>query len=154
MLWTSESSRGSRACRSRSPALVPSVTMSTSKLNVDGIMLFEQPFARVPYENYRKVFRSNQRLIERELGVVQNMANDLNKRAKTGALSSQDTVKSIDSMISRTENLKRKVCFHVHSSKSLTKVESYRCQIYRTRLENPRRMLCVNDWSTSPLSKQ
>ena len=129
--------------------------MSTSKLNADGIMLFEQPFARVPYENYRKVFRSNQRIIERELGVVQNMVNELNKRAKTGAPSSQEAVKSIDNMIARTENLKRKVCFHVYPYNNLTEVEpSYRCQICRTRLENPRKMSCVNDWSTSPLSKQ
>jgi macrophage erythroblast attacher len=83
--------------------------MSTSKLNIDGIMLFEQPFARVPYENYRKVFRATQRNIERELGAVLTTANELGKRAKAGVQSSQDASKSVDSMIGRVENLKRKV---------------------------------------------
>jgi macrophage erythroblast attacher len=83
--------------------------MSTSKLNIDGIMLFEQPFARVPYENYRKVFRATQRNIERELGAVQTTANDLGKRAKAGIQSMEDAAKSVDSMIGRVENLKRKL---------------------------------------------
>jgi macrophage erythroblast attacher len=83
--------------------------MSTSKLNIDGIMLFEQPFARVPYENYRKVFRATQRNIERELGAVQTTANELGKREKAGMQSMQDAAKSVDSMIGRVENLKRKV---------------------------------------------
>lgn len=87
--------------------------MSTSKLNIDGIMLFEQPFARVPYENYRKVFRSNQRTIERELGMIRDVSNELDKRAKAGTQSPEDAAKSIDSMITRIENLKRKVCSHI-----------------------------------------
>jgi len=72
-------------------------------------MLFEQPFARVPYENYRKVFRATQKNIERELGAVQTAANDLSKRSKSGIQTPQDAAKSIDGMIGRVENLKRKV---------------------------------------------
>lgn len=83
--------------------------MSTSKLNVDGIMLFEQPFARVPYENYRKVFRTTQKNLERELVAVQTISNDLNKRVKSGAQTPQDAARLVDGMIGRVENLKRKV---------------------------------------------
>ncbi|KDR80093.1 hypothetical protein GALMADRAFT_222986 [Galerina marginata CBS 339.88] len=80
-----------------------------SKLNLEGIMLFEQPFARVPYENYRKIFRTSQKNVERELGGVQTSSNDLVSRAVSGSLSAEDALKSIDNMIGRVENLKRKL---------------------------------------------
>jgi len=98
-----------------------------SKLNIEGIMLFEQPFTRVrlpklgvlsmelndvpqvPYENYRKVFRTSQKNIERELGGVQSASNELLSSASTGILSPEDAIKSIDTMIGKVENLKRKV---------------------------------------------
>lgn len=83
--------------------------MSTSKLNIEGVMLFEQPFARVPYENYRKVFRASQRNVEKELGAVQSSANDLAKRSKARNNSTEESIKAVDSMITRVENLKRKL---------------------------------------------
>ena len=60
---------------------------------------------QVPYENYRKVFRTSQKNIEREMGAVQNTANDLAKREPDP----DATLKAIDGMISRVEGLKRKV---------------------------------------------
>ncbi|EJF57375.1 hypothetical protein DICSQDRAFT_140404 [Dichomitus squalens LYAD-421 SS1] len=81
--------------------------MSFNKLNTEGVMLFEQPFARVPYENYRKVFRTSQKNIEKELGAVQNAANDLAK--KDYGSDADATVKAIDGMIARVEGLKRKL---------------------------------------------
>ncbi|OCH85764.1 hypothetical protein OBBRIDRAFT_797832 [Obba rivulosa] len=83
--------------------------MSGNRLNVDGVMLFEQPFARVPYENYRKVFRTSQKYIEKELGAVQTSCGDLSKRASLGKLNSEDANKGIDGMIARVEALKRKL---------------------------------------------
>ncbi|EGN92895.1 hypothetical protein SERLA73DRAFT_190495 [Serpula lacrymans var. lacrymans S7.3] len=83
--------------------------MSTGKLNIDGVMLFEQPFARVPYENYRKVFRASQKNIERELGNVQASANDLSRREKSGDSTPRDASKTVEGMIGRVENLKRKL---------------------------------------------
>ena len=98
-------------------------------------MLFEQPFARVsvlrhlcrgsgveqrpvdvvlvqvPYENYRKVFRASQKAIEKEMGAVQNAANDLSQRDPEP----DDAVKAIEGMISRVEGLKRKVCSQTRS---------------------------------------
>lgn len=61
---------------------------------------------QVPYENYRKVFRTSQKNIERELGAVVTAANELSKQAPD----SQTALTSIDGMISRVEMLKRKVC--------------------------------------------
>ncbi|KAG9313416.1 hypothetical protein JVU11DRAFT_5735 [Chiua virens] len=83
--------------------------MSTNKVNVDGVMLFEQPFARVPYENYRKVFRASQRNIEREVGNVQSASNELQKRTKGNEVDLEDAAKTVDGMITRVENLKRKL---------------------------------------------
>lgn len=99
--------------------------MASSTLNVDGIMLFEQPFARVscvidvlvvmltapqvPYENYRKVFRASQKSIEKELGALQIAAAELSRKARAGGCNPDDAVKAIDAMMKRAENLKRKV---------------------------------------------
>ena len=96
-------------------------------------MLFEQPFARVsglnsnsfihemlkthggmqvPYENYRKIFRTSQRHVERELAAVLTTSNDLANQATSGT---DDVLKSMDNMIGRVENLKRKVnAAHAH----------------------------------------
>ncbi|KAF8190377.1 CTLH/CRA C-terminal to lish motif domain-containing protein [Mycena galopus ATCC 62051] len=82
------------------------------KLNVDGILLFEQPFARVrPFENYRKVFRTTQRHVERDLKAVQSTATDLVKESSSSptGVSSDAAIQSIDAMISTVENLKRKL---------------------------------------------
>ncbi|EIM89151.1 uncharacterized protein STEHIDRAFT_119889 [Stereum hirsutum FP-91666 SS1] len=83
--------------------------MSNNKLNMEGILLLEQPFARVPYENYRKVFRTSQKNIERELGAVQSASNDLVKKAKSGSQDPQEAIKTLEGMIGRVENLKRKL---------------------------------------------
>lgn len=64
---------------------------------------------QVPYENYRKIFRTSQKNVERELGGVQTLSNELLTRASSRSLSSEDALKSIDSMIGKVENLKRKV---------------------------------------------
>ncbi|KAI0918518.1 hypothetical protein AcV5_002490 [Taiwanofungus camphoratus] len=88
---------------------------NNSKLNIEGTMLFEQPFARVPYENYRKVFRSSQKAIEKELGAVQTTSNDLATRAKASGGIPEDAAKIIDGMVGRVENLKRKLS-DLHSS--------------------------------------
>lgn len=64
---------------------------------------------QVPYENYRKIFRTSQRHVERELGAVLTTSNELVNQATSGALNADDVVKSMDNMIGRVENLKRKV---------------------------------------------
>ncbi|KAG6873090.1 hypothetical protein C0995_003135 [Termitomyces sp. Mi166 len=82
--------------------------MST-KLNVEGILLFEQPFARIPYENYRKIFRTSQKNVERDLGFVQSSSAELVQRGAKGTLGREEALNSIDTMIGRVESLKRKL---------------------------------------------
>jgi hypothetical protein len=65
---------------------------------------------KVPYENYRKVFRASQRNVERELGAVHSASTDLANRAESGNVDNEEVLKAIDTMIGRVENLKRKVC--------------------------------------------
>ena len=100
-------------------------TTASSKPGLDGLLIFEQPFARVglvpvflylplnpcqvPYENYRKVFRSAQKNIERELGAIQTISNDLAKNAHNSSQDPQEAIKSLEGMIGRVEGLKRKV---------------------------------------------
>jgi len=101
----------------------------SSRVNLEGVMLFEQPFARVsqlcsfrstvlmhlfcsqvPYENYRKVFRTTQRYIEKDFSALQTTTSDLAKRSKDGeGVDKEDAIQNIDAMITRVENLKRKV---------------------------------------------
>ena len=64
---------------------------------------------QVPYENYRKIFRTSQRHVERELGAVLTTSNELANWATSGTLDTDDVLKSMDNMIGRVENLKRKV---------------------------------------------
>ena len=71
--------------------------------------------SQVPYENYRKVFRTTQRYIEKDFSALQTTANDLAKRSKdSGEVDKEDSVQNIDAMITRVENLKRKVSETVH----------------------------------------
>ena len=65
--------------------------------------------AQVPYENYRKIFRTSQKQIEREMGPVQTGVAKLAKDAEAGSLDSTQAIESIDAMIARVEGLKRKV---------------------------------------------
>ncbi|KAI5122115.1 hypothetical protein M0805_002237 [Coniferiporia weirii] len=80
----------------------------SNKVNAEGALLFEQPFARVPYEACRKVFRTSQKYIERELGAVQNTSKELSRRTKSNYDASA-ALKSIDTMIGKVEGLKRKL---------------------------------------------
>ncbi|KAI0696838.1 CTLH/CRA C-terminal to lish motif domain-containing protein [Cytidiella melzeri] len=104
--------------------------MATNTLNVDGIMLFEQPFARVPYENFRKVFRTSQKHIEKELGALQLSASELARKARMGTVNLEEAVKAIDAMMKRAEGLKRKL------NELQTNCGAPTLQVMRERLEH------------------
>ncbi|KAL5480789.1 FYV10 [Sanghuangporus weigelae] len=107
----------------------------SNKVNVEGALLFEQPFARVPYEAYRKVFRSSQKYIERELGAVQAASKDISKQAKSNYDPSA-ALKSIDNVIGKVEGLKRKLSdLHENSGLQTQDVMRERC-MHITELEN------------------
>ncbi|KAF9078852.1 CTLH/CRA C-terminal to lish motif domain-containing protein [Rhodocollybia butyracea] len=81
----------------------------SNKVDVEGAFLFEQPFARVPYENYRKVFRTSQKHIEREYGAIQSAASDISSSLKAGGTQASELTTTIDGMIGRVDTLKRKL---------------------------------------------
>ncbi|KAF8591289.1 hypothetical protein K439DRAFT_1650826 [Ramaria rubella] len=83
--------------------------MSANKLNIEGTLLLEQPFVKVPYENLRKIFRTSQKYIERELTAVQNASTELINKAAEGSYEPSEVLKTVDSMIGRVEGLKRKL---------------------------------------------
>ena len=63
----------------------------------------------MPYENYRKVFRTSQKNIEKELGALQTAAADLVKKAQAGHAAPDEALKAVEGMMKRAETLKRKV---------------------------------------------
>ncbi|KAH8829396.1 CTLH/CRA C-terminal to lish motif domain-containing protein [Flagelloscypha sp. PMI_526] len=77
----------------------------SDKVNVEGTLLFEQPFIR----NYRRVFRTHQKHIERELSAVQNAARDIGSRVKSGSLTKEEASKALEGMMGRVTTLKRKL---------------------------------------------
>lgn len=111
--------------------------MSSSKLNVEGILLLEQPFIKVrkrilffiemlnqcqvPYENLRKTFRTSQRHIEREFTTLQNNSQEIVKKALRSDYSTDEAVAALDAMISRVEGLKRKVSDR-HCTTTITEI--------------------------------
>ena len=98
---------------------------NSNKINIEGAMLLEQSFAKVlmffsiaghchllvykvPYEHYRKVFRTSQRLVEREMSAIQSMSNELSSQE----FSRSNALDKVQNMISKAEGLKRKVSLY------------------------------------------
>ncbi|VDC00119.1 unnamed protein product [Peniophora sp. CBMAI 1063] len=77
--------------------------MASAKVQTEGVLLFEQPFVKVPFENYRKVFRTSQRSVEKEFGGVQTLAK------QAASASTEDALTSLDSMLGKMQGLKRKL---------------------------------------------
>lgn len=100
--------------------------MASGKVQSEGVLLFEQPFVKarryskrdymnlttkqVPFENYRKVFRTSQRTVEKEFGGVQSLA-----KQAASTTSSDDALASLDMMLGRIQGLKRKVSLCIQS---------------------------------------
>lgn len=99
------------------------------------------------------MFRASQRNIERELGNVQTTSSELQKRTKGNEVNLEDAAKTIDGMIARVENLKRKVrasclvltmtmLIMTHLMRTL-----YSFRIYRKTMAGLRSMSRMNDFS-------
>lgn len=50
---------------------------SSSKPNLDGILLLEQPFARLPHETLRRQLRTHQRLVDRDMAYCASVLSDI-----------------------------------------------------------------------------
>lgn len=62
---------------------------SSSKPNLDGILLLEQPFARLPHESLRRQLRTHQRLVDRDMAYCASLLSDIG--ASTGPSSAART---------------------------------------------------------------
>ncbi len=71
--------------------------------NLDGILLLEAPFAKVPFDELRRQQKTQQRLIERELVFASTSFNDLSKSSPA------EVDKSLDAVLGRLKGLKRKL---------------------------------------------
>lgn len=99
----------------------------------------------MPYENYRKVFRTSQKNVERELSAIQSTSTDLTNRARNGKVRKEEVVSSIEGMIGRVENLKRKVRLtYIAWFPFLMGWLVISLPIYMEMQERLRRMSCVN----------
>lgn len=83
--------------------------LTTTKLNAESHLLLDQPLLRLPVELSRKNFKLAALHIEHDkkalLGALKATAND----SLSGKKNPSETLDSLDNMISRMKNLKRKI---------------------------------------------
>lgn len=72
--------------------------------NLDGILLLESPFIRVPFDELRLQQKTQQRLIERELLFASTTFSDPKSSSSTSELE-----KNLDAVLGRLKGLKRKL---------------------------------------------
>ncbi|RUS15749.1 hypothetical protein BC937DRAFT_92047 [Endogone sp. FLAS-F59071] len=84
-------------------------------INHEGIILLEQPFVKVtpftrpPYEQLKKTFRTSQKYYEKELLYLSSSMSVLVTKSDAEKVTPDDATKAIDAMVTRLQNLKRKV---------------------------------------------
>ncbi|EPQ29508.1 uncharacterized protein PFL1_02727 [Pseudozyma flocculosa PF-1] len=122
----------------------------SSRPNLDGILLLEQPFARLPFDELRRQQRTQQRLIEREFIFCSSTLNDLEAKVAASrpppASSSplphpspspsssssdpdavrQEAERSLDAMLGRLRGLKRKMLPLAQQSKQTLRMAQSR----------------------------
>ncbi|SPO24040.1 uncharacterized protein UTRI_03416_B [Ustilago trichophora] len=84
---------------------------SSNAPNLDGILLLEAPFARVPFDELRRQQKTQQRLVERELLFASTSFADATKSLSSPSTSSgaAEVEKSLDAVLGRLKGLKRKL---------------------------------------------
>jgi phage-related minor tail protein len=81
----------------------------TTKFEPDNELILEASLFKVPLELIRRNFKSAQRHIEKDTKAIAAAINEAAKKAQSGETSAEETVASLDAMIKRMQNLKRKV---------------------------------------------
>jgi len=87
------------------------MTGGPTKLIPDNQLILDAPLFKVPLELLRRNFKTAQRNIDKETKAITASINDATEKAQLGDASPDDTVASLDIMIKRMQNLKRKVSF-------------------------------------------
>jgi macrophage erythroblast attacher len=97
------------------PSPERAATSSSTALNLDGILLLEAPFAKVPFDELRRQQKTQQRLIERELQYATTTFSDA---TKPGGSRAGEVDKSLDLVLGRLKGLKRKLAPLAEQAKS------------------------------------
>ncbi|KAF2789604.1 protein FYV10 [Melanomma pulvis-pyrius CBS 109.77] len=84
--------------------------LTTTKLNAESHLLLDQPLLRMPYELSRRNFKNAQRYLERETSTLLTSLSSTSKVAtKASGETHENTLESLDAMISKMQGLKRKL---------------------------------------------
>ncbi|KAJ9397045.1 hypothetical protein DTO282F9_5978 [Paecilomyces variotii] len=83
--------------------------VTSTKLNAESHLLLDQPLLRLPHELARRNFKSAQRVIEREKEYVLPALKEAANASLSGSHAPDQTLASLDAMISRMQGLKRKM---------------------------------------------
>ncbi|EXJ72188.1 uncharacterized protein A1O5_04692 [Cladophialophora psammophila CBS 110553] len=100
---------------------------SATKLNADSHVLLDQPLLRLPHELVKRNFRNTQRYVERERDYILPALKDAANAALSSSQTTEQTLASLDAMIQRMQNFKRKLeklhieeeALHDHSAKRI-----------------------------------
>ncbi|CBQ69352.1 conserved hypothetical protein [Sporisorium reilianum SRZ2] len=124
--------------------------------NLDGILLLEAPFAKVPFDELRRQQKTQQRLIERELLFATTTFNDVAKTLPSAAGSSAavgEVDKSLDAVLGRLKGLKRKLAPLSDAAKTSLRMAQSRTDhlsdLHHTTLESTE----FAEWSRTRLDR-
>ncbi|CAG7920034.1 unnamed protein product [Penicillium olsonii] len=83
--------------------------LTSTKLNPESHIILDQPLLRLPHELARRNFKSVQRAVEREKEYVIPTLRDTANASLSNTQTPDQTLASLDAMISRMQGLKRKM---------------------------------------------
>ncbi|KAK2765915.1 GID complex subunit containing RING finger motif [Arachnomyces sp. PD_36] len=83
--------------------------LTSTQLNAESHLLLDQPLLRLPHELARRNFKSVQRAVEREKEYVLPTLKETANASLSGNQDPEQTLASLDAMISRMQGLKRKM---------------------------------------------
>uniref|UniRef100_A0A7N0V4R7 Macrophage erythroblast attacher n=1 Tax=Kalanchoe fedtschenkoi TaxID=63787 RepID=A0A7N0V4R7_KALFE len=128
-----------------SPTSTVAAVVPSSKLNrlADSLKL-EHQLLRVPFEHYKKTFRSNHRIAEKELSSVIAGVGEAVKRD----LSTEEAVDHLNSLVSRLKGLKRKL----EEGGRNENLQAQRCKARLDYLESADTQN-VSEWNNSRLQR-
>jgi len=85
------------------------VELTSTKLNAESHLLLDQPLLRLPHELARRNFKSVQRVVEREKEYLIPALKETANASIARTRGPEQTLESLDAMISRMQGLKRKM---------------------------------------------
>lgn len=83
--------------------------LTTTKLNAETHLLLDQPLLRLPHELIRRNFKTSQRYVEREKEYLLPALKEAANASLSSSHTPDQTLASLDTMISRMQNFKRKL---------------------------------------------